>query len=207
MQRLILTILACSLALMALPAQSAKRDDGGSQSQKMQYLMRQMALERDALKAERSKLEKQLEEAKTTEARLNKRIDGLEEEMSALKTRLGESYNRIKDANGKLRDTRGELQEMTRNRNLLQSTLNQRDNELGVCMTHNVNLYKTGLEILDLYEKKDGWDAALQHEAITGLKSVEIENIIQEYTFRLEDEQHSPKSPASSQAAEKVSSK
>ena len=56
------------------------------------------------------------------------------------------------------------------------------------CETSNQRLVQYNKEILAHYEDKGMMDSMLQTDKVAGLKSVEIENILQEYQDKVEDE-------------------
>jgi chromosome segregation ATPase len=69
------------------------------------------------------------------------------------------------------------------------------DGELGECRArvdtligHNRRLFEIGNELLDRFEKKGVWASLREAEPFTGLKRVELENIVQDYRFAIDDQ-------------------
>jgi len=75
----------------------------------------------------------------------------------------------------------------------LEGRLQQREAQLGDCVARNRKLYDTGREILGAYESVDVVDVLRRREPFTGLKKVELENLVQDYGDRLQQ----PALPAS----------
>ena len=70
----------------------------------------------------------------------------------------------------------------------LRATLVQVRKEDDVCEMKNANLFTYGEELLRDYRGKTAFDAILQAEPLTGLNSVEIENLLKEYRGKLSAE-------------------
>ena len=65
--------------------------------------------------------------------------------------------------------------------------MSAKSREFQVCATNNVKLYHASLEMLDLYQKKGVADALQQDEPFIQLKRVQLENLVQDYKFKVED--------------------
>jgi hypothetical protein len=48
-------------------------------------------------------------------------------------------------------------------------------------------LYKLNLELVDRYQNKALWQALTEAEPFTGISSVHLENIADDYRYKLED--------------------
>ena len=57
-----------------------------------------------------------------------------------------------------------------------------------VCESNNGKLFQYGTEVLERYQRKSCSDALLQAEPLTGLKRVEIENLVEEYREKFGDQ-------------------
>ncbi len=70
----------------------------------------------------------------------------------------------------------------------LQSVIGQRDGEIRACEAKNLKLYEYNLELLGRYEGKGILEVIKQREPLTGLKGVEMENLLEEYRDKLDDQ-------------------
>jgi chromosome segregation ATPase len=69
---------------------------------------------------------------------------------------------------------------------LAQKAVAQRGQALGVCEQKNLKLYQLNREILTQYRDKSVLGALTQVEPLTGIESVRMENILQEYRDKLD---------------------
>jgi len=71
----------------------------------------------------------------------------------------------------------------------------------------NLKLYEYNVELMNVYARKGVMDSLLQREPFTGIKSVEVENILEEYSYKLDGQKVDPAlrpaadSPAATPAA------
>jgi len=54
------------------------------------------------------------------------------------------------------------------------------------CNDNNAKLYAVSQELMARYQRKGVWDAILQREPVTGLKQVQIDNILQDYKDKID---------------------
>ncbi len=64
--------------------------------------------------------------------------------------------------------------------------------EIAMCGDRNEKLHQLGIELLDRYQKKGVRDALLQAEPFTGIKSVEVENLVEAYRDKLDAQKVTP---------------
>jgi chromosome segregation ATPase len=69
---------------------------------------------------------------------------------------------------------------------LAQKAVAQRGQALGVCEQKNLKLYQLNRDILTQYRDKNVLGALTQAEPLTGIESVRMENILQEYRDKLD---------------------
>jgi predicted nucleic acid-binding Zn-ribbon protein len=69
---------------------------------------------------------------------------------------------------------------------LAQQAVAQRGQALGVCEQKNLKLYQLNRDILTQYRNKGVLGALTQAEPLTGIESVRMENILQEYRDKLD---------------------
>ena len=127
----------------------------------------------------RRELGTEVEQLRKDLAEQRKRGDELQAQLAALSTRQDQ--------------TAGELGRETENGKRLTAIVAQQREVIGrqagmvqACNTKNLKLYELNLSILKEYQSKGMVDALLQREPLTGIKDVEIQNILQEYKEKLD---------------------
>lgn len=202
--------IASAIAVFALTglahAEPAKRSGGGADQEALmraQNQVREMAAERDALEADLKKIK---DETADKEIAQKKLLASLNEKLMAAErsqTQLQNQNTRAQEGNESLRDKIKEqhdkmqklvdkykelvvaLRQVEAERGELHANHTAQTRQLEVCETRNLKLYEAGLEVLDKYENKGVWDALLQSEPVTQLKRVELENLVQDYKYRM----------------------
>jgi DNA repair exonuclease SbcCD ATPase subunit len=155
---------------------------------KAQFMLKQAT-------AEKTELQQQL-------AALQKQVDGLERDLDAAKTdasagrqKLQTGFNetieqwRQRDARqlGQLEQLRAQLKEQSEQRAMLDEKLQVQTGNFSICYDNNRKLLDLNREILAQYENKGVFDALRQKEPVTGLKQVEVENLVQDYRYKIDD--------------------
>lgn len=190
------------LALGVLSAQAeVRRPAGSAASAQMQALLQQISAERDALKIENARLKTELDTAQraleTAEAaatagsdeaaRLRAALEAFQHQNEALRAQLGQSQTTIGTLNGELAAARADLRQARHTSQALDGELGQCRARVDTLLGHNRRLYEIGNELLDRYENKGVWESLAEREPFTGLKRVELENIVQDYRFAIDD--------------------
>ncbi len=163
---------------------------------------------RAALETEKGKLADQLKEAESkasrtagTAARERKRADelqrsldeaarareGLQKDKETLSARLADTEKQLREALADLARTRASLAE--RDAELVQSKdFGARENAARVdAEDKNARLYGLARELIDKYRSQGFWDAVKRKEPFTGLKQVEVENLLEGYRDRADE--------------------
>lgn len=174
--------LCFSLVLVAITS-SAQAEPAGQIDPKavarLQLMVRQLSTEREALAAENAKLKSEVEDVR-------KKFGDLRTKAQSALTQFKEQSN---DLGEKLRENQARVLEL--------ETVNTRQaEEFNTCMKKNVALYDSHRDILRQYEKKGVFASLLQREPLTGIKQVEIENLIEDYRERIDPLQVKIPSPA-----------
>jgi len=141
-------------------------------------------LSRD-LKAERSKrenLEKTLEQA-------NKDLASHRERLAQTEQQLAETRSTLAKTSQTLSITEGDKRR-------LEGIKASQEREIASCESKNLKLYQTGRDLMTRFEQKTCNEVMAQKEPLFGLKRVEIENLLEEYRDKL-DEQKLIKAPGS----------
>jgi chromosome segregation ATPase len=186
-----------------------------------QQLLKKVAAEKQQLEGELLKLrdelaKKDLEHKKELERLHDESIAKeatIEEAQAALtesqKSNLG-LQGQLRNTQSSLGKTQGSLQEMTQKNadteakladtvakceariaelegKLAEQTRWREDAE-----AKNLKLYQYNVELMNVYAQKGVMDSLLQREPFTGIKSVEVENILEEYSYKLDGEKVDP---------------
>lgn len=206
----VVTIALPALVLLLISANAGAaadvvRREGGNEAAaqiaRIQQSMNAISAERDALAAEKGKLEKDLaaleKKLETANRKLSVAETSLEryrETDTALRDRLTEDRARMQELVDKFRETATNLRQVEQERADLTRTSERQHEEIRACTQKNLELYQSNLDLLDRYESKGVWASLAQREPLTGLKRVEIENMIEEYRYRLDQLQVSASS-------------
>jgi chromosome segregation ATPase len=200
----VVAFVALTLAGGSVHAQTA-RSGGGASAQLLQQ-MQQLASERTALQAENAKLKKDLEamrkerdtlksgqqaldrRAKASEASLKSLQQGMATRRESSDQELAQYKEKMQQLVGKFRETAQTLRETESDRTTARQTLATRDQELKVCVDRNLALYKLNQEVLTRLEHQSVWGRVAQVEPFTKIKRVELENLVDEYKSRADDQ-------------------
>ena len=149
--------------------------------------------EKIALKEEKDKLAAQvsgaLARAKSETVRGQQTqvaVDALTQENQGLLSQKTELEKRVAELAGKLNLTEKELAFNQSDKKQTLSTLTTRDQQLTSCENKNVSLYQHGRDLIEHCRDRSATDAVLRLERFTGIKRVEIENLLEEYRDRLD---------------------
>jgi chromosome segregation ATPase len=180
-------------------AQSARSSGGNAQA--MQQLQ-QLAAERTKLLADNAKLQAELESTRKERDALRKKQEASERRLQgndaamaragakseALTQDLEREKGRVAEIVGKFRELAGQMREVEADRTTVKASLGQRDAELKQCIDRNLSLYTLNGEILTRLEHRGTFTPASALEPFTRLKRVELENLIDGYQSRAEEQ-------------------
>jgi hypothetical protein len=88
----------------------------------------------------------------------------------------------------KFRETAQSLRDVESDRTTTKQTLATRDQQLKVCVDRNLALFKLNGEVLTRLENQGVWGRMARAEPFTKIKRVEMENLVDEYKSRAEDQ-------------------
>jgi chromosome segregation ATPase len=148
-----------------------------------------MKKELDDLRKERDTLKKGQQaaegRAKAIEAALARnnaaRHDSSDEELKQTKDRMQELVTKFRETIQTLREV--ESESVTAKQAYATS-----DRELKTCVEHNAALYKLNGEVLDRLEHQSGWSRVASIEPFTKIKRVQLENLVDDYKSRADDQ-------------------
>lgn len=202
MKRSIFVILMAAL-LGAMPwVQAQQANDQVQQAMaRAQALLRQLAQEKAVVDAELAKLRaenaKLKKEGTRTASALEERTADLESaarEATSVRANLGRTEQRLERVTGQLREVVAKykekaavLRQTEADRDELQRMLVATQRQLEDAEKKNLALYDINKEILAEFAKEGPWDGLLRKEPLTGLKRVEVENIVQDIEYRMDD--------------------
>ena len=194
------TLLAAAF-VTAGTALAQQADPAAQQLARTQALLRQVSAQKDELEVANARLAAELEEAQRRAARAEAGLKETsldlesarrqsarnDESLEQTRARLGRTEDTLREAIERLRATEGELREAMRDRDELTGRVAALEAELSDSERKNLEMYQANVELMDLYRNKGPIKALLQAEPVTGLKSVAIENTLQEYRLKLDD--------------------
>ena len=157
---------------------------------KAQRMLRQMALERDAMQMENARLKEEIET-------LNGKLGSLKKNSEAAISKSRDSYTTLHE---NLQQSTENLHKLETEKSLLQESIDSQNKVIEACEGNNAKLVQINRDLLVHYEKKGFLDAILQREPLTQLKRVEIENITQEYQDKIDREETRKKKMAEAAA-------
>jgi chromosome segregation ATPase len=196
--------LSCLLAMTQTGvtfAEVSSRDPGDSAAlAKAQYMLREMAAEKEALQAESDRLKQEIAKRDKNIDELSKKIERTgnslknssetvaryQDAVASQKQRMEEMRDKFQKLVDKYRELVAALKHVEQERVGFQEKTSQRSAELQECGKKNGELYQATLDMIEKYENKGVWDALLQQEPVTQLKRVEIENIVGDETYRID---------------------
>lgn len=118
------------------------------------------------------------------------RIEKLALELAKLKTdtSLTETREQLEVTRKTLAEAQRDLKTNESQRKEISKSLVQRDTSLAACTVKNEKLHAFGLELVKIYEKPSLYEAILRTEPFAQIKRVELENILQGYRDKLDDQ-------------------
>lgn len=117
----------------------------------------------------------------------------LRKTLADMKVRLETVDKQLSDSKQLQMTTANTLTEVETAQKQTASNLQDKSRTLQICREQNGRLATLGLELIGSYQQKSCKDAVLQREPFTGLKKVEMENLIEAWRDRLERDQVSNK--------------
>ncbi len=197
--------LVAVMVFIIASAQAADRETREREALKrVQQNAAKMQSEKAALEREKQELTTKLDVAvkdldgmKGEAARAKRRVAALDKEVDALRKENAELKSRLESTGKTLADTTQQCQEAAAlaqqnqkradgiNANLKAMFAREEDNRK-TCQTSNLRLRTIAHEILDRYQNKGVFESLQQSEPFARIKSVEIENLVQDYGDKID---------------------
>lgn len=185
-------------------AQTA-RSGGGANTQLLMQVQ-ELASERTSLQAENARLTKELQAAqkerdalkagqKALDARARTSAAQLAEttaQRESTEQKLKRANEQMQELVARFRETIKTLHDIESDRAATKQALGTRDRELKVCVDRNLAMYKVTEETLARLDKESIWSRITEKEPFTRIKRVQLENLIDDYRARAQDERVTP---------------
>lgn len=134
------------------------------------------------------KLNKSLSEEKARGEQLAKELEAVKQDLAASQTRLTDTETRLTETAKNLNQTQQTLARTESDKRQLEGVKTRQEREIASCEGKNLKLYQTGRELMTRFEQKTCGEILAQKEPFTGLKRVEVENLLEEYRDKLDDQ-------------------
>ena len=156
-----------------------------------QYMIRQINAELNQLKSFNEKLKIESKESDEKYSLLESKYKNLSSKSSKNKKSLS---GKIAGYREKLRQevaahniTKNLLSTEVQTKNRLLALSDMQKEKIKLCIANNNKLYDVTRDMLVRYENKGVWDSLTQAEPVSGLTQVEIENIVDDYQYVIND--------------------
>jgi chromosome segregation ATPase len=194
--------LACLAAQPAI-SQTARSGGGGAANAQLLQQVQQLASERTAMQAEQARMKKELEALrkerdtlKAGQEAANQRARAATEaalvrgtrDKEAAEAELTKTNQRMQELVTKFRETAQVLREVETDRATAKQAVERHIQELNACVASNMAMYKLNDELLTRMDQQGFWSRVATAEPFTRLKRVELDNLIEEYRVRAEDQ-------------------
>jgi chromosome segregation ATPase len=210
------SLLVLGFAAGSADAQTAR--SGGTASAQLVQQLQQLASERTSLQAENARMKKELDDLRKERDALKKGQQGVDQHAKAsmaaalaqsasqretVEQELKQTKDKMQELIAKFRETVQTMRQVDTERATAKQTLVVRDQELKVCVDRNMALYKLNGDVLAHLEGQSAFSRVARAEPFTKIKRVELENLVDDYKARAEDqrvETTAPHSPATAPA-------
>lgn len=192
--------LAAILLLIGVAAQAQTQRSGNADARVAQQLQ-QLSSEKVALQAENNKLKQELEQVKAQLQKSASASKDLENRNKVLQASAGRGVASSQQTEEQLERSRAQLQELVTKfretaqtlrdvegeRATVKSQLAAKEREFKVCVDRNVGLYELNKEVLNRMEDRGFWSQVSEREPFTRIKRTQLENLIDDYRYRVEE--------------------
>lgn len=164
-------------------------DEAGAQKAlaKAQYLLRQATSEKAALQTQVDTLTQQVDKL-TKELATAKSASGADKQK--LEQKYGTALEQWKTQGEKLNEQLGSVRAQGKKeaaeRADLEESLKKQTANFAQCYENNKKLYAVNQELINRYQDKGFADVLRQREPLTGIKQVDVENLVQDYQYQID---------------------
>lgn len=139
----------------------------------------------ETLKKGADRLTSSLSKGKAHHIALEKELDAVRKEKEALSEKLQETVKNLQDMTRSHAEVTQALQnvqaEKEQEKRQFEAAVSRLSGQVQVCETKNIKLYQLNVEMMNKYRARSVMGAVLENEPFTQLKSVEAENLLEEY--------------------------
>jgi len=214
--------LACSCAFVLAMAASAVAQEPSREREalrRMQQQVSKLQQQNSLLERENAELGQKLKVTETQILKLkadlgkakktNAALSAAEKDNADLRGKLTDTEGRLKETAQKCQEQIATLQKslvegkaavaQTQDENqravgTLQGALKAETDRAGICEAKNAELYSVTLDLINRYKQNRGaWEKFLLAEPFTGLKSVEVENLLEDFREKAAEQKVIPK--------------
>lgn len=203
-----LPLLLAMLALTASPSWAANDSREKQMLRRLQQQVQQLdqarlqaeqekatvLADKDALAREMEKLRSEGDVARrerTMRSRLERELKAAQSELEASRARLADTEKQLAESQAQQRTTMQALVQTESAKKHTETELVDNRQNLKQCLAHNGQLYVIGREMMEKYRDKSCQDALAQVEPFTGLKKVEVENLMETWRDQLDRDRFS----------------
>jgi len=158
---------------------------------KAQYMLRQMNAELNQLKVTNKKILAEKTQLESDNKALQKKHDKLSSKSAknkmAMKGKFADLKQVYKDEVLAHKEARQELNAMTVEKNKIFEIATQQTQKIDLCVGNNKKLFEINQFALTQYEEKGVWDSLTQGEPFSKLTQVEIENMIDDMQYNMDE--------------------
>jgi len=144
--------------------------------------------ELNELRSGDSAAKRQLAGERAARSRTEAELKTMQTELEGLKLRMADTEKKLVDSMALQRITAEKLAQSESAKKQTESQLAGNRQDLKICQTHNGRFYSIGREMMQKYRDKSCQDALAQAEPFSGLKKVEVENLLEMWRDRLDRE-------------------
>jgi hypothetical protein len=199
--------LVCAFVQPAAAQTARSGGGGGAQNAQLMQQLQQLASERTAMQAEQARMKKELEDLrkerdslKAGQAAATQRVRAESEavvtrtarERESAEKELVQVKQRTQELVEKFREMAQTLREVETDRATAKQAVTQNLQELNACVANNKALYALNDEVLTRFDQQGFWSRASEAEPFTRLKRVQLDNLIDGYKTRADDQRYVP---------------
>jgi chromosome segregation ATPase len=166
---------------------------------RMQQQLNEMQQQKSTLDQEKAALEETLKNAgketeshKKSAASAAAKASRLEKDIEAASREKAELSAQLKEAQKQNQELALQRKQLEQDLKVKSASLAKEGEQRNLCETNNGELYRIGRELVDWYTSKGPLSAILEAEPFTGVKSVEMENLLENYREKLETQRLEP---------------
>lgn len=200
--------------LLAFGAVAQVQRSGDSNARVMQQLQ-QLTAEKAAAQAENAKLKTEVDNLKAQLTKATSALSASEQRakqvaagvsakeaaaMQEINDALSRSRSQTQELLGKYREMAQNLKDVETDRDQLRANASTQERDLKTCIDRNAGMYMVTDEILRKVENRGMWSALSEKEPFTKISRTRLENLIEDYRYRV-DELRMKDKPAAAAAA------